>query len=927
MAERRIKLHLDCPDPGLQETIVITQGIPFARGDLRSSEAAQIVDERGTRYPTQNRVLATWDREGVFAKWVLVDSVAPSWVAAEGRQIYLEYPVSRVRALSTTGAGGERSGGAESGMGGFGPEVTVVDEDAEVTMETGLVRLRLRRNDADFLQGLALRRADGWESVLSGRRTAYLYMSDGAGNCYDSVTAAPEPSVTVEEAGPVRASLCLRGWLANESGIRFCPYILRIHAFAGRSDLRIFHTIIFDQDLERVSFASIGLRLACDVGRVLRYSAGGDHEVHANTMAKLFHLRHLSDQEYGVWCDGNKKWEGHRAPGWVSLEGSEASVGICLRDMWREYPKGVGVDAEGRIDLQLWPQEHTESLSFPTRLKEEVIRGQTEVELLEKLKRNPTAAVNFKGFLGDTDVPRTDAEGNLASLKQAKAFAEKRLKNRDVIWGDGSCGKAVGLAKTHEFWLDVRPPAPELASEVGVGYLGPRSIPGQWPDVQMPDSRGRTAAWARLIDAPPIAPADPEYVCATDVLRLFHPEDRERFPAVEEGLEQVFAACFADPIETCRLYGAIDYGDLINGHGRMHGPLFLLFKDEPGVKFTDMVGWMNNEANDVCENLWLGYARSAKRSYWQRAEAYSEHLEDVDTTHAHPTDDSWVGLIHYHNLQHWSGSPSPSHTQIYGYLLHYYLTGNRRALEVSREAADWALSHLEPAGHVSQREVGLIREFTGPMSNLWAFYEATWEEAYGDAARKSLGFFLGAQLETGAWPATLATGGLRGDEVVEGGPEEYGYGGGGNQQYTLYDAYRLTADERVKRAVIACADWGHRYYYDPAKYGESYGPGAALPQFFEHKTYLHPLMCMGLACFWLAFAYELTGDDKYLGPLRELLEYFPVQAEETAAFTGRTVFQQAGLDVQNVARAMAAVTKAEKSGRSPFLRDQKSPIP
>ena len=910
---KRIRLHLDCPDPGPQETIVITQGIPFAPGDLRTSKAAQIVDARGRRYRTQNRVLATWDREGAFAKWVLVDAVAPSCVAAEGRQLHLEYPVSSERALSATGGGGEPSGGAEAGKGRCSPVVTVVDEAGVVTFDTGVVRLRVRRNHADFLQSLALRKADGWEPVLSGRRAAYLYMSDGAGNCYDSVTAAPLPSVTVEEAGPLRASLCLRGWLASEFGIRFCPYILRIHAFAGRSDLRIFHTIIFDQDLEHVSFASIGLRLACNVGRVLRYSAGGDREVHANSVAKSFHLRHLSDQEYQVYCDGKKRWEGRRAPGWVSLDGSEAAVGVCLRDMWREYPKGVSLDAEGSIDLQLWPQEHGVPLSFPTRLKEEVIRGQTAEELLEKLKRNPTAAVNFKGFLGDTEVPRTEAEGNLASLKEAKAFAERHLVDRDVIWGDGSCGIAVGLAKTHELWLDLRPPAPELASEVGVGYLGPRSIPGQWPEERRQDSLERTAAWARLIDAPPIAPADPEYVCATDVLRLLHPEDRERFPAVEEGLEKVFEACFADPMETCRLYGAIDYGDLINGHGRMHGPLFLLFKDEPGVKFTDLVGWMNNEANDVCENLWLGYARSAKRSYWRRAEAYSEHLEDVDTIHAHPTDDSSVGLIHYHNLQHWSGGPSPSHTQIYGYLLHYYLTGNRRAFDVSREAADWALRHLEPAGHVSQREVALIREFTGPMSNLWAYYEATWEEAYGDAARKSLDYFLKTQVESGAWPATLAIGGLRGDEVVKGGPEEYGYGGGGNQQYTLFDAYRLTADERIKRAVIACADWGYRYYYDPAKYGKSYGPGAALPPFYEHKTYLHPLMCMGLACFWLAFAYELTEDDKYLGPLHELLEYFPVQAEETAAFTGRTVFQQAGLDVQNVARAMAAVTKYSSS--------------
>ena len=912
MEKKKIELHLDCPGPGLQDKVIVTHGIPFAVGELSSPEAAQIVDETGARYATQNTVLATWDPERVSAKWLLVDTLLPAEAIAESRRFYIEYPVSREASISASGDGAASSEESEVGGGSSGKRVTVEDHAEVVTIDTGAVRLRVLRNRADFLQSVAVRKPEGWENVLTGSKAAYLYMSDGAGNCYDSITAAPAPSVTVEDSGPVRASLCVRGWLANESGVRFCPYILRIHAFAGRSDLRIFHTVIFVQNLEHVAITSMGLRLNLSLGRTFRYSAGGDDSIHMDAVSKSFHIRHLSDQEYGIWCDGKRRWGGRRAPGWFTMEGSEASVAVCLRDIWREFPKGIRAEVDGSIDLQLWPLEHLEPLSFPTRLKEQVIRAQTAEEMLEKLKRNATAAVCFKGFLGATDMPRTEAEGNLTSLKEAKAFAEKHLKDRDVTWGDGSCGKAAGLAKTHEFWLDFRAPAPELAEAVGIGVLGPKIIPGKPMETPDPTFLEWTADWARLIDTPPLVAPDPQYVCSTDAFRLLHPEDRERFPEIEEGLDKMFEACLADPVETCRLYGAINYGDMINSHARMHGPLFLLFKDEPGFNFTDMVGWMNNEANDVCENLWLGYARSGSRRYWEKAEAYSEHLEDVDTTHAHPTDPSWVGLIHYHNMQHWSGPPSPSHTQIHGYLLHYFLTGNRRALEVCREAADWALRHLEPAGHVSCRVKGLRREYTGPVSNLWAFYQASWEEAYGEAARKSLEFFLKAQRETGGWPTNLATGGLRGEGVIEDGPEEYG--GGGGEAYMIYDALRITGDERIRRAVIACGDWGHREYYDSAHYGKSYGPGGALPPYYDHKTYLHPLMCMGLSSFWLAFAYELTGDDKYLGPLRELLEHFPLQAEDTAAFTGRTVFQQAGLAVQNVARAAAAVARAEAAG-------------
>ena len=471
-------------------------------------------------------------------------------------------------------------------------------------------------------------------------------------------------------------------------------------------------------------------------------------------------------------------------------------------------------------------------------------------------------------------MPPDSAEGDQQSLDEARAFAEKYLQDRRVTWGDTSTGRPAGLAKTHELWLDLR---------------------------AEPISHAQMAAWAARVQEPPLAPPEPTYICGTGALRICHPQDRTRFPEVEAGLEAMFDELLDGPVEECRLYGMIDYGDLVNGHGRRHGNVYLMFRDRPDFRATDLVGWMNNESNDECENVWLAYARSGARKYWRLAEAYAEHMEDVDTTHAHPTHPYWVGLTHYHGMLHWDGGPSPSHTQIHGWLMHYFLTGNRRALDVCREAADWAIRHQEPAGHVGNRRGVLRREYSGPMSNLWALYGVTWEEKYGDCARRSLDFFLSAQAEDGGFPRDLFTAGPRGDELRTEVPGSFSVGGG--EHCSAYEAYRVTGEERIREAWLAFADWVLAWYRESPHRGKEWTPEE------EAAT---PMMNQAISTFWLAQAFLWTGDKRYLEPIHDLMRNFPGLAREWAAMTGRTCFQQAGYAWQVMGPALAAVAVAEE---------------
>ncbi|MFH1567095.1 MAG: hypothetical protein ABIL09_03785 [Gemmatimonadota bacterium] len=843
-----VPLAFHCPDPDPSQIVCLTQGVPFADGALAAGTPVRLVDGGGRAYATQAAPLATWAADGQWVRWLLVDARVP----AAARDLRLEC-------------------GPEAVPPPPDPAVAVSEGGGHLVFDSGRLRLVLRRGSPDFLAALEVRSDEGWRDLL--RERAFLYMADGSQQVYDSWSAAPPPAIEVEDRGPVRASVCIRGYVAGDDGRRFCPYVLRLHLYAGSSRLRLFHTFVFDQDPDRVQVTALGLCLPLKLGDGLEVAYGGERRPHWARTWEQAHLLQASDRDYRISLDGQTFGRGARSPGWVSLNGPRASAGAVLRDIWQEYPKGIAADQRGTLDLQLWPDECGEPLGLDTPWKEPPLRAKYAAELLEKLRQNPTAGVNFKGFLGSADVPPDSAEGNQQSLDEARAFAEEHLQGRHVTWGDTSTGRPVGLAKTHELWLDLR-----------AAPLSPEDMDG----------------WAAVVQQPPLAPPDPAYTCGTGVLRLCHPRDVERFPEIEAGLEAMFDALLDGPVEECRLYGALDYGDLVNGHGRRHGNVYLMFRDQPGFKATDLVGWMNNESNDEGENVWLAYLRNGQRQYWRLAEAYAEHLEDVDTVHAHPTDPGWVGLTRYHSMIHWGGGPSPSHTAIHGWLLHYFLTGNRRALDVCRQACDNFVRHQEPAGHVRNRHGTLRREFSGPVAGLWALYGVTWEEKYGGCARRSLAYFLRAQAEDGSFPRDVFTAGPRGDALRTDVPGSVPPGG--CEHYSVYEACRLTGDPELRAAVLRYVDWILEWYRQSPACGATWDR-----QTEEAST---PLMSQAILSFWLALGYQWTGDGRYLEPIRDLLRNFPALAAEWAAMTGRTCFQQAGYAWQVMAPALRAVAAA-----------------
>jgi hypothetical protein len=511
------------------------------------------------------------------------------------------------------------------------------------------------------------------------------------------------------------------------------------------------------------------------------------------------------DRTYAVLLDDRPFGAGEKSDGWASLKGDQGTAVAVIRNCWQGYPKGLALDKDG-IDIQIWPEDYHENLTFTTPFEEPAVRFESkdksgpvrdEVEVQRILKENPTAPLNLKSF-------------NIRNLEDAdwvEDVLEKHAQGRIMTYNDTGTSNGIGAAKTTEIYL---------------------RFSGEYMDDD------EVKRLAKSVQEQLAAVVDPGYICSTKALGHFYPEGDPQFAQVDRGMDDIFQLAAVDPIEPCRLYGMMRYGNMVCSHSSAVGWVYLLYRDTDPSKALRYVGPYNNEAVDQIMAVWGHFIRTGRREDLLLAQNYSRCVADVSFVHAHPGSPDSVGLMHYHNGHQWSGGLSPSHSIISGILTDYYFTGNQRLLDVAREAADRVVRTQEPAGILSCHGT-LHREFTGPLSILMDMYQTTWEEKYGTLAEHSLNWLLRTVTVPGRLPNSVFTRGLRGDEAV------------------------------VQPPCLPEVSWGNKYQlYEPAL---RLFPSKALRDFLiaeaDYWVWQSPRDMLNYACTTVCFAYDLTGDSSY----------------------------------------------------------------
>lgn len=338
----------------------ITTGLPFPKGLCHSPQSLALFHGDGRRLPLQSKVLDTWSDGSI--RWALIDFQAD----------VLAPSVFRLETGSGAGASEQPSA-----------RLDVSETDEGIVIDTGRAR---------FLVGC--NRRFPFERVLVENRPAIdpahselrVQVEDG------SIAAARITEAAVEESGPLRTVVAVRGTLGQDRGEPLLALEARLHFFAGLSTVRFEVTVrnprraahpggywdLGDAGSVYVKDLSLTLRLPPDAGpasvlcspetgappelvegslELYQDSSGGDNWRSSNHINRHRRIP-LQFQGYRFVTDSVER-SGRRATPVVSLARGDRRLSVTLPQFWQNFPKALEATPDS-IMLRLFPGQFSD---------------------------------------------------------------------------------------------------------------------------------------------------------------------------------------------------------------------------------------------------------------------------------------------------------------------------------------------------------------------------------------------------------------------------------------------------------------------------------------------------------------------------------------------------------------------------------------
>ncbi|MEK7270255.1 MAG: hypothetical protein AAB215_04845 [Planctomycetota bacterium] len=421
----------------------------------------------------------------------------------------------------------------------------------------------------------------------------------------------------------------------------------------------------------------------------------------------------------------------------------------------------------------------------------------------------------------------------------------------------GSGGLAIGVRDFHRLYRKGLKADPGSATLTAYIWAGPNAIPlkrhspilnihkpksrGK-PDPGAEESIGNSRGLARThdvmlhfykggakeagvdnvmaaFDRPSIVYTNPKWVADSRTFGAIQPYTPGQFDSAENWIDRVICWWYwnqhNDPTGQGGRgpwYSFIDYGDWQITYMGPDG-------DEEWQYLNGRYSWDDNEP-DICHALWVNYARTGDRLYYDAAEAFARHAMDIDCAQVKGEPDYW-GAGRRHCVSHWgedAANYGVSHTWTRGWLDYYKFAGYRRSLDVARAGADFGWHVVmkgkklvdESGRPTQQRKTELWdREFNLPTLNQVCLWETTGEAVYKQRADDLIkNAYLKFQHPDGCWTAKFTWGERK---VVDSSRSTFKSSPGGFSVYYLNPAliiyHELTGDAGVSKGLVRNADF------------------------------------------------------------------------------------------------------------------------
>ncbi|MFV8270405.1 hypothetical protein ACNQGP_10790 [Flavobacterium sp. GT2N3] len=720
----------------------ITIGVPFPIGELASIDHIRLINSQGKEILSQVTEVTTWKPADASVKWIWV-----FFFAEKSSEYTLEYdkdiqPIRIKQPIISTNNMRPQGG---------------------ITVNTGPLFFSINKLGNGFLDEVKLDlNKDGKfssdeliSSAAENKRGSFLDILDESG--IDFSEAKINQVYREKGSGPMHVIFRVEGtYLYSKKDNNSSPFTIRIHAYAGKSYIRVLHTLTYTgvpdkhkvEKGEHSNIATQGIDiLSEDTANDPGWTQPND-QISGSGLTLLYHL------------DNNQKIQ---TPIYEST-GPTGDLKVRLVEM-------NGSPTDKTKVIQTGPKQNDPNgSSSPTQpisgFEAKVIQNKMAMHKAEKAKgwidisdASKGVAIGIKNFFQEypKELEIDPKTGTITGYIWPSDIDPMSFERENTKLDGEMLGNfAQGLAKTTEFIYYFH----EKTSAKDIDQVMDYSLKS------------------------PVAHASSEWYAKSKVYGNMAPFSKKN-PEFENALQYKYDWwIFNQNWESW--YGMFNYGD---GKTYYHdGKWFMWQNNEPQADFM----------------FWTNFMRTGDAKYYYAAQNMSNHTMDVDNIHwpkkreyigdnnesidywnyeNEPKSTPYLGIGRRHGNEHWTALLS-AHVWVEGWIASYYLTGDVRGLDVAKMTGDTYLNRIWEDHDLRGRRLYLS------ILNLVEIYDATKLDKYKIELDERVQILISLQKAQG------------GNIILD----RYGY----SQNYVaqgLHKYLQLTGDKEVKNALIDHARW------------------------------------------------------------------------------------------------------------------------